>query len=137
MYCMYVRIYACATIYIYVNVYVYKKNECVHIQMSEYILHMFVFAYLLSLAFGGSIAQMQLLFTFYLSFRKDNIRFDKHMLTKLCSRACVSKIPANVMKPNSMQKASDNFCTLNKLGWEVPNTKHNKDHEIQKKRVEP
>ena len=38
--------------------------------MSEYIWHMFVFVYLLSLALGGSIAQMQLLFTFYLSFRK-------------------------------------------------------------------
>lgn len=55
-----------------------------------------------------------------------------YMLTKLCSRVCVSKIPAHVLKPNSMQKTSENFCTLNRLGWEVPNTKHNKHHEIQK-----
>lgn len=34
------------------------KNECVRLQMSEYILHMFVFVYLLSLGLGGSIAQM-------------------------------------------------------------------------------
>ena len=57
-------------LYTYVNVYVHKQNNVYIYKWVNISDICFVFVYLLSLALGGSIAQMQLLFTFYLSFRK-------------------------------------------------------------------